>query len=118
MSAVLKGTSGLVWGCVTEVGGIVQSASINEQCDTKAVRNHEGEEVAKSFYNVNSAYEVVIYYTGATGISAANAAETLTSANFTPAAGLLMVNGVKIDKANEDYVKHTVSCINNPLITS
>lgn len=118
MSVTLKGTAGLVWGCTSETGGLVQSVTVNNAVKTKTVANHEGETVGKSMYDRSETIEVVIYYTAASGLGGADPAETLTVASYTPAAGLVLCDSVRIELNNEDYKKLTISATCYPLITS
>lgn len=118
MPATLRGTSGLVWGCTVETGGLIQNVKIKDSSEVKKVKNHEGEDVGKSIYNRTQEVSGELYFTGASGLSAIKPGDTFTLASFTPSAGLVICSEANVELDNEDYKKITFTAEVCPLITS
>lgn len=118
MSATVHGTDGLVFGLTTETGGYINSLEVRSSTEKTEVRNEQGQYVGVALYNptVEITGEAVLY--GDTGLGAIAPAATLTLANYSPTAGIILVEEVTTKSTETTFQSTSFKAFCYPLITT
>ena len=88
-----------------ELSLVTQSVSVNRKSDRKEARDKCGIVVAAAYYNKMA--DISIEGLGTYTAVAVGAAITLAMASFT-VTGLIFVDEITLDKANEEFVKSSI----------
>ncbi len=119
-NANLFGTAGLTFGFPNAEGGFyIEKLEVTETRGVKAeVKDNQGNMIGKAYGDktLNINIDGVPY--SATGIGSAAVAASLTVANYTPAAGLIIVEEISTSSSNTDYKRQSIKAICHPSITS
>jgi len=123
MAATLLGTStGTVFGCTAETGILIDAFSISTTSDKQEVKNENGEVRLVAVFNPKAAISVSGTVAGTTGVVAASVGTALTLANVEAvggvSAGLVIVDGVSIQKKPDGFKTISISASRYPLITA
>lgn len=97
-----------------EASLVTQSASVTKKSDKKEARDKCGEVISVAYYNKTADISIE-----GLGTSAATVGAALTLAgDFGLGAGLIFIDEITIDKANEEYVKSSIKATHYSGITS
>lgn len=119
-NATLFGTAGVTFGFPNaESGFLIEKMDVSESREVKGeVRDTQGNMVAKAYSDKTYNISIDGVPSSATGIGAASVAASLTVANYTPAAGLIIVEEITTNYANTDYKRQSIKAICHPSITT
>lgn len=119
MAAIKFGTSGLTFGFASdETGGVLQSLEIRRTRDKATVQDVDGDMVACCYFNPTEEISFDFFPTSGAGVAASSPGVAVSLTNYSPAAGLIIVEEVTITRTNTEYQKHSVKAFNTPLVTS
>jgi hypothetical protein len=117
MPATVRGTAGLVFGCVAETGGLIQNFKIDDAVDEIPAENHEGEEVGSTTLNRKQRVTGKWIYLGTSGIGAMTPGVTTTLAGIPGTLpGLRIVIRVTDDRDKRAYESRDFELLIRPLI--
>ena len=111
------------WGVTEETGCLMQSQNRDVTSKKKPIANHEGDTVAKSYYDFSASYAITAYPTGAslTGIVASAIGDTVTLAGTTSGAGvttgLVILEDLSLKEQNEDYAAVDMNLMQHAALT-
>lgn len=119
-AATLFGTAGVTFGFPNEEGGfLIEKMEVSETRAVKGeVRDTQGNMKAKAYADKTINISIDGVPSSATGIGAAAVASSLTVANYTPSAGLIIVEEITTSSSNTDYKKQSIKAVCHPSITS
>jgi hypothetical protein len=121
-AAVVHGTAGATWGVTAEAGVIVQSFRRNVTRDKKVIKDEVGNIAVSSRYNPTAKYSISAYKKATDGgdIGIQAPGDTLTLAGTTTgngvSAGLVLMDSINTQQANEDFLKVDIEAEQAPLL--
>lgn len=118
MAANLFGLTGVSFGLVAETGGKIQDLEVRQTRESAVIQDEDGDECAVSLFNPKEEITFNFFPTGSTGIGGAATGAAVTLANYTPGAGIILVDEVTTTRPNTNYKKVAVKATVRPLVTS
>lgn len=109
--ATTIGTAGLIFGVVTESGGICQSFSQTRNIEKAEVRDIDGDVSGVAYYNNTDSYSLSLTLTGS---SSTTAGATISLANATCAPSVVRIDSITINKSNDGFVTADISATGYP----
>jgi len=115
MPAATIGTSGLVFGTVSEGSiGLVQSFSEARSVEKNEVKNNAGDIVAVGYFNPTTAYSLSVALIGAYNVTAGAALSALANATTL---GTTRIDSITLNKSNDAFVTLDISATGYPNVT-
>lgn len=109
--ATTIGTAGLIFGVVTESGGICQSFTQTRNIDKAEVRDVDGDVSGIAYYNNTDSYSLSLTLTSANTTTAGAA---ISLANAVSAPSIVRIDSITINKTNDGFVTADIAATGYP----